>query len=248
MHKSSRFIPPYLLIPSDIPSVGITCSLEYLLYLLFSSLRLKQSFPSSSLSFIIASDLSSVGITCTLEYLLSFRSYFQKLQLSLQCTPFPKVLCFFKAAPSDRLLTSRQIFSAFVPPINTPLPLLACQVPTENSSTFHLSCSRFCDWSHFVSFSSATTLYFYKICASLWEGIIAFFTLLLLFFFAASLLLCVNPVDLFISSLVFPSWNLYESFKHFLFVSFFLYLYYSRKFLFVNRFLKNFFNFFKIFL
>ena len=59
----------------------------------------------------------------------------------------PKFLCFFKAAPSDRLLTSRQIFSALVSPINTRLPL-ACQVPTENSSTFHLSCSRFVIDSH----------------------------------------------------------------------------------------------------
>ena len=37
---------------------------------------------------IIASDFPSVGITCSLDYLLSFRSYYLKLQLSLQCTPF----------------------------------------------------------------------------------------------------------------------------------------------------------------
>jgi len=46
----------------------------------------------------------------------------------------------------------------------------------------------------------------------------------------------------------FSSLFFFERFEHFLFVSFFLYLYYSTNFLFVKGFLKNFFNFFKFFL
>ena len=56
--------------------------------------------------------------------------------------------------------------------------------------------------------------------------------------------LCRPPVDLLTRASVC---SLIEISKHFLFVSFFLYLYYSTYFLFVKGFLKNFLNFFEFF-
>ena len=172
---------------------------------------------------------------------------------SLDCyLAFPSLLK-YRACKEIRIifpyLLSRylSVFANLPSAVICTLVLLSKQYKSFSCTSFHSlpslspdgSAFRIC--TGFRLFFALWLLFYYRVFTPPCAGIIAFRTLLSLIPFAASLRLFADPCRLTsICASVYPQLFLFESLKHFLFRSFFLYFYYSTNFSFVKCFLKIF--------